>query len=139
MSGIITKAHLMSITIIFAAALLVSGLSLYRTLLVGVMGLHAKYESAMVSQSGNEVHDLTSKSYVSFPRVYTAINVGSFIVDGVEIYYLKEDGKSYESVVSYSSISEVSWILIKNAEKYCNVTMEQRGKKYYLILKEVRI
>lgn len=137
MTGIISKSHLLAITMIFAAALLVTGLNLYRTLLVGVWGLQAKYENAMVTQSGNEVQDLTSKSYVTFPRVYTALYAGSMVVDGVDIYYLNDDRETYQSPVSYTSIDEVSYVLLKEANRCCKATLEQRGKKSYLVLKEV--
>lgn len=138
MSGLITKAHLMAITIIFAGALLVSGLSLYRTLLVGVWGLQTKYETAMVSQTGNEVRDLTSKKHVTFPRVYIVINSGTTLLEGVEIHYLQDGSDTLYKPMESFTIQDAPYVLIKDAHKSCKVQLVQRGNKNYLVLWEVR-
>ena len=111
MSGIISKSHLMSITIIFSAALLMMGLNLYRALTASAMQLQRKYEEAIVSQTGNTFKDLINKQSVTFPMVYTSIFSNDVLLNYINFEYLNEPNRNAVP------IEEAQYILLTNAVK----------------------
>lgn len=131
MSGIISEAELLAVTLIFAAALVATGINLFLVLNMSTRMYLDKYVAAVVVHTDNSIDSMLNRGELSFVDVAKAIRSDSINVNKVDIKFL--DGGAFLGL----DVGKAYHILFKYSNCRCTVEYTVSGSSYILTIQEV--
>lgn len=129
MSGLITKAQMLAVTMTFAAALIAVTVNMYFLTTQYARDLVSKYEVAVTTQTGGTWVDLSNQSEVSYPYLFKVLYAST------DTYYqcnLYEIGKPVKSI-EYGDM----YYFLKNSQKFAKVDVSTVSGKTIISIMEV--
>lgn len=136
MSGLITEHMLLACTIIFTAALCMTGINLFLVLNTTIGQYRDKYESAVVTHTSNNLTTLVNQARVSYPEIGKAIDSNVMSLNYVKVYELEEDNVTYKPVIEIDANQAGVWFKWKS-DKFGKLEYTTTNGKCYLTVREV--
>lgn len=132
MSGIISEAELLAVTLIFAAALVATGINLFLVLNMSTRMYLDKYVSAVVVHTDNSIDSMINRGELSFVDVAKSIRSDAININKVDIKFL--NGSAYLGL----DVSKAYHVLFKYSNCRCTVEYTVSGADYTLTVLEVK-
>ena len=129
MSGIISEAELLAVTLIFAAALVATGINLFLVLNMSTRHYLDRYVDAVVSHTDCSVEALTARGVVSFPDIAEAIRSDSMNINKVTLIMEETSFSNMDANKAYH-------ILFKFSHKLGRINYTMSGTDYTLTIIE---
>lgn len=131
MSGIISEAELLAVTLIFAAALVATGINLFLLLNKSTQLYLDRYVDAVVTQTNTSVEALAARGVISYVEIAKSLRSDAINVNRVDIYHIGG------SATYNLNVSEAYNYMFRYSNKFARVTYSQSGTDYILIITEV--
>ena len=129
MSGLVSKAQMLAVTIVFAAALMATTVNMYFLTTQYARDLVSRYEVAVTTQTGGTWVDLSNQPEVSYPYLFKVLYSSTDTFYKCNLY---EIGKPVKSI-GYGDM----YYLLKNADKFAKVDVSTEAGEVIISITEV--
>ena len=134
MNAIISKAQLMAITVIFAAALLASLVGEFHLVTKMGLDLMSKYDTAVTSTLGSSVYALEQSGTISFADAEKMLYFSEEHIANVTI---RTTGNYFGTTTITKPVDDITPYLTWLSSKFCTATVSKSGNSYNVTLQEV--